>query len=143
MTITCRNDEDLTTGKTEQAGQRRESAEKRGIMTYTIHWIFQAELSDMSRIIKDDLTVEIEDQEYLDEINTELLKMPNIAAYDWNGLHKRGKSKPQQALSMEKITFGSDARPNDVKRMISHFSKHDFKGTQPGIAHVNTAGHEQ
>jgi hypothetical protein len=31
-------------------------------------------------------------------------------------------------------------RENDL---ISHFSEHDFKGTQPRIAHVDATGHEQ
>jgi len=48
-------------------------------MTYTVHWILEAELLDISRIIKEDLTVEVEDEEYLHEINTELLKMANRA----------------------------------------------------------------
>jgi hypothetical protein len=97
-----------------------------------------------SLIIKEDLTIEVEHEEYLEEINTELLKkMAEIAAYDWNGLYECGKGEPQQALSMRKDNLIQTHAQNGVKTMISHFSEHDFKGTQPGIARVNAGGHEQ
>jgi hypothetical protein len=46
-------------------------------------------LSDIiALIIKKDLTVEVEDEEHLDDINTEPLKIgEEWPAYDWNALH--------------------------------------------------------
>lgn len=77
-------------------------------MTYTVHWILESRkvrhiAVNGSLTIKEGLTIEVEDEEYLEEINTELLKkVAEIAAYDWNGLYECGEGEPQQTLSMKR-----------------------------------------
>ena len=91
MVITRRGNEELNN----KADQK--SAKKRfWFMTYTIHWVLKAVFSATlkSWIINEDLTIEVQDEEDLEDINTDITKIMNRSAYNWNSLHQDGENKP-------------------------------------------------
>jgi hypothetical protein len=93
MIITGGGDKHLTIKR-----KRIRSLPKKGFWfpTYDIHRVLEAAFSATlgSWIIKN-LTIEVQDQEDLESINTEISKGMNIAAYNWNNLHEYGQYKPQ------------------------------------------------
>jgi hypothetical protein len=89
MVITRGGNEELTI-------KRIRSLPKKGCGTYTIHWVLEAVCSAplKSWIINEDLTIEVQDEEDLTDIGTDITKRMNISAYNWNNLHQDGESKP-------------------------------------------------
>jgi len=64
--------------------------------TYTIHFVLGAVFSATlkSWIINEDLTIEVQDEEDLEDINSDITRRMNRSAYNWNNLHQDGESKP-------------------------------------------------